>query len=89
MGQGEVKGHGGGVPGPFLGEPFGCCRWHEAKRGETARERGKGGGGAPGTGTRGGGVTHGLSEGLNGGSGRDLHAGLLPSGYALPPGAMI
>lgn len=39
----------------------------------------------PGTGR----VTHGLSEGLNWGSGRDLHAGLLPSGYALPPGAMI
>lgn len=36
-----------------------------------------------------GGVTHGLSEGLKGGSGRDLHAGLLPGGYALPPGAMI
>lgn len=36
-----------------------------------------------------GGVTHGLSEGLEGGSGRDLHAGLLPSGYALPPSAMI
>lgn len=34
-------------------------------------------------------VTHGLSEGLKGGSGRDLHAGLLPSGYALPPEAMI
>lgn len=39
----------------------------------------------PGTGR----VTHGLSEGLKGGSGRDLHAGLLPGGYALPPGAMI
>lgn len=39
----------------------------------------------PGTGR----VTHGLSEGLKGGSGRDLHAGLLPCGYALPPGAMI
>lgn len=36
-----------------------------------------------------GGVTHGLSEGLKGGSGRDLHAGLLPCGYALPPGSMI
>lgn len=36
-----------------------------------------------------GGVTHGLSEGLKGGSGRDLHAGLLPGGYALPPGARI
>lgn len=39
----------------------------------------------PGTGE----VTHGLSEGLKGGSGRDLHAGLLSGGYALPPGPMI
>lgn len=35
------------------------------------------------------GVTHGLSEGLKGGSGRDVHAGLLSCGYTLPAGAMI
>lgn len=85
---------GGGVHGQGGGEGM---RRGAAGSAATGVRRTKAGGGVegeregrrqrarPGTGE----VTHGLSEGLKGGSGRDLHAGLLPGGYALPPGPMI
>lgn len=60
-------------------------RWTQGGRREEGQREGWRQRARPGT----VGVTHGLSEGLKGGSGRDLHAGLLPGGYALPPGAMI
>ena len=79
--QGEGEGVGRGAAGPTAA---GVRRAQGGMRDEGQRE-GRRQRARPGTGR----VTHGLSEGLKGGSGRDLHAGLLPGGYALPPGAMI
>lgn len=79
QGQGERAGRGAADPSAT------GVRWAEGGVGHEGQREGRRQRARP----RAGRVTHGLSEGLKGGSGRDLHAGLLPSGYALPPEAMI
>lgn len=80
-GQGQREGVRRGAADPSAT----CLRWAESGRREEGEREGRRQRARP----RIGRVTHGLSEGLKGGSGRDLHAGLLPSGYALPPGTVI
>lgn len=83
-GRGDSQGEREGVRRGAADPPAAGMRRPRWGEGQGERE-GRGQRARPGT----VGVTHGLSEGLRGGSGRDLHAWLLPGGYALPPGAMI
>lgn len=80
-GQGEGERVRRGAAGPAAARVRGA-QGGSRKEGQRKERRQRA---RPGTGE----VTHGLSEGLKGGSGRDLHAGLLPSGYALPPSSVI
>lgn len=84
-GGGDGQGEGVRVRRGAAGPTATGVRWAQGGRREEGQREGWRQRARPGT----VGVTHGLSEGLKGGSGRDLHAGLLPGGYALPPGTMI
>lgn len=84
-GRGDSQGEGEWVRRGAAGPAATRVRRAQGGRRKEGQRKGRRQRARPGTGE----VTHGLSEGLKGGSGRDLHAGLLPSGYALPPGAMI